>query len=417
MATLGSIPQRAQSVGLYASAIHRQFWIIFLPSISLLVVLLAFGLLCPAYAQNKHKEKLPKPRRLDQELSWQRDTATGELRVKTGGGVAAEESAAGSVAPISVVTQMVPVTCSVATADGTAVPGLQQGDFQVFDNGVAQKIAYFDASTAAANVALVIDASPSVLRDSEEMKRAALALLDALAPLDQTAVVDFSAHSYLQLPFTDVRELARRAIQRIDARQLLEDTGGSNIYQAVYLTASELFRGRSGRKAIVLVTDGEDSGLGLTLDAASRQAEGAGDRLTYEDLVRTLSANDIEVFVLSTEFRPAILTPQWFEAHRNTTLATAEIHKDGMPLDTLFLAELVRRVGGQLYFLAEANSMTEAFRTIASKIRAEYTLGYYPAQAGESFKAAGWHELRVEIANQPNAVVTHRAAYYVSSTP
>ena len=141
-----------------------------------------------------------------------------------------------------------------------------------------------------ASVALVIDASPSVLRDSEEMKRAADALIDALAPLDQAAVVDFSAHTYLQLPFSDVRELIRRAVARVDVRELFADTGGSNIYEAVYLAARDLFPGRTGRKAIVLLTDGQDSGLGLTLDPASaapRAAANPADRLTFDDVART----------------------------------------------------------------------------------------------------------------------------------
>ena len=85
-----------------------------------------------------------------------------------------------------------------------------------------------------------------------------------LAPLDQAAVLDFSAHTYLQLPFSDVRELIRRAVARVDPRELLDDTGGSHIYEAVYLAAHDLFPGRKGRKSIVLLTDGQDSGLGLT---------------------------------------------------------------------------------------------------------------------------------------------------------
>ena len=122
----------------------------------------------------------------------------------------------------------------------------------------------------------MIDASPSVLRDADEMKQAADALIDALAPLDQAAVVDFSAHTYLQLPFSDVRELVRRAVERVDPRALLGDTGGSNIYEAVYLAAHELFPGRTGRKAIVLLTDGQDSGLGLTLRSGQRSRRNRG---------------------------------------------------------------------------------------------------------------------------------------------
>ena len=120
------------------------------------------------------------------------------------------------------VTQIVPVTCSVIGADGVAVRGLQIADFRVFDDGVQQPLTYFDASTESASVALVLDASPSVLRESDEMQNAARALVDALSSSDQTAVVDFSAHTYLQLPFSGDWGLIRKAVARVDARSLLE---------------------------------------------------------------------------------------------------------------------------------------------------------------------------------------------------
>ena len=364
----------------------------------------------------QEKARLPRPRELDRAITWQRDPATGDLRPtgEVGRATGTDPSAEPNPPSIHVDTRLVPVTCSVSTETGTAVPGLGPGDFRIFDDGMEQSISYFDASTLPASVALVIDASPSVLRDSVEMKRAADALVDALAPLDETAVVDFSAHTYLQLPFSDVRERVRRAVARVDPRQLLGDTGGSNIYEAVYLTARELFPGRSGRKAIVLLTDGQDSGLGLTLDPASASPEAGtrGDRLTFDDVARTLTAEDIQIFAVSTENRPKVMTTEWLTTHRDKTLLTPEARRLAIPPYTLYLAELDRRTGGQIYFLREAETMADAFRRIAQTIRAEYTLGYYPSSASAAGDH-GWHELRVEVAGQRNARVVHRAGYYV----
>ena len=273
----------------------------------------------------------------------------------------------------------------------------------------------------------MIDASPSVLRDADEMQKAADALIDALAPLDQAAVLDFSAHTYLQLPFSDVRELVRRAVARVDVRALLGDTGGSNIYEAVYLTARDLFAGRSGRKAIVLLTDGQDSGLGLTLDPASASPRpgNAENRLTFDDVSRILAAQDIQLFAVSTETRPKIMTPDWITTHAGSTLLTPAARTSGIPPYTLYLAELVRRAGGQLYFLRETKTMADTFRQIAAKIRAEYTIGFSPrpgrdaAQVAAQTDAAhpGWHSLRIEIEGGGDAVVAHRADYYVPESP
>jgi Ca-activated chloride channel family protein len=380
------------------------------------IVALFASLPTPAL-QAQQKEKLPRPRRLDQDIALHRDPATGELNsIPTAGSTSgAAGHDANTTQPIAVVTQIVPVMCNVLAADGAAVRGLQRQDFRVFDDGVEQPVTYFDASTDSASVALVLDASPSVLRDSEEMKNAARALVDALSSSDQKAVVDFSAHTYLQLPFSGDWSLIRRAVARVDARSLLGDSGGSNIYEAVFLSARELFPGRTGRKAIVLLTDGQDSQLGLTLDpvTAGPRAGWPADRLTFEDVERTLATADIQVFVVSTESRPKIMTPDWVASHASQTLVTSSLRGSGIPAYTLYLAELARRSGGQLYFLREAETLADTFRQIALQIRAEYTLGFSPAANASAAPHSGWHQLRVEVIGHGDATVVHRASYYV----
>jgi Ca-activated chloride channel family protein len=376
--------------------------------------------------QAQQKTKLPRPRRLDEDVTWKRDPVTGELTAIPAGGAkgnsaigAGDAGTAADAHAISVVTQIVPVTCSVIGADGVAVRALRTEDFRVFDEGVQQPLTYFDASTESASVAVVIDASPSVLRESDEMKNAARALVDALSSSDHTAIVDFSAHTYLQLPFSSDWGLIRKAVARVDARSLLEDTGGSNIYQSVFLTARELFAGRTGRKAIVLLTDGQDSGLGLTLDpkTAGPRAGWPRDQLTFDDVARALAAEDIVVFAVSTESRPKIMTPTWVRVHSSQTLLTYAAQGWGIPAYTLYLAELTRRSGGQLYFLREAETLADTFRQIALKIRAEYTLGFSPANNANAAPHPGWHQLRVEVIDHGDPTVVHRSSYYVVATP
>jgi Ca-activated chloride channel homolog len=374
-------------------------------------------------ASSRRQQKHPRqPQQLDKGIVWHRDATTSELSIISAGDSAHPGGVGLSAAPqaIEVRTQVVPVTCVVSTADGTAVPGLRRGDFRVYEDGLPQKISYFDASTQPASVALILDASPSVLPNADEMRGAADALIDALAPLDQAAVVDFSGHTYLQLPFSDVREEIRRAVDRVNIRDLFADTGGSNIYEAVYLTARQLFAGRKGRKAIVLLTDGQDSGLGLTLDPASMalQPGEPANRLTFDDVARLLAAADIQLFAVSTENRPKVMTPGWLDAHQTVTLATPAARSLGIPAYTLYLAELVRRAGGQLYFLNESASVADTFRKIAEKIRAEYTLGFYPEEDPSTpDDRPGWHPLSVEVPDEPGVRVGHRAAYYVPAAP
>lgn len=382
-------------------------------------VALAIGLPILAAPRHHQREKLPKVRELDSGIAWQRDPTTGELHAVA---KAAPDGAPLSTAPavpraIRSTTQMVTVSCMVATRDGLPVPGLKRTDFRVYDDGSEQKVAYFDASNQPASVAIVLDASPSVLPDSDQMKQAADALINALAPLDQAAVVDFAFHTYLQLPFTDVRELMRRAVARVNVQQLFSDTGGSNIYQAVYLAARELFPGRTGRKAIVLLTDGQDSGLGLTLDPETEHPRPTDtNKLTWDDLVELLASQDIQVFAVSTQNRPRIMSPQWLAVHRDKTFISPDALAEGIPAYTAFLAELVRRAGGQLYFLNEAPTLADTFRQIAQKIRAEYTIGYYPQLGANAENNGRWHRLRVELPGEPHVTISNRAAYYIPRT-
>ncbi len=219
-----------------------------------------------------------------------------------------------------------------------------------------------------------------------------------------------------------MRKLISQAVLRVDARALLEDTGGSNIYEAVYLAAHELFPGRNGRKAIVLLTDGQDSGLELTLDpdsAAPRPGQ-AENRLTFDDVARLLAAEDIQIFAVSTENRPKLMTADWLAAHQGFTLISPDARRQGIPPYTLYLAELVRRAGGQLYFLREAETMADTFRKIAERIRAEYTIGFYPKGDEKGDGKGGsttsrWRSLRVETVDQPGTRVAHRAAYYAAA--
>ena len=388
-------------------------------ALAVLIILSAAADGIAAPAGHRQREKLPRPQQLDKGVAWHRDPATGELHISTLGAAPTHTSNGQQPAraALQALTQMVPVTCIVSASDGEAVPGLRQSDFRIYDDGIAQPIAYFDASKQPASVALVIDASPSVLPDSDQMKEAADALVDSLAPLDQAALVDFSAHTYVLEPFSDNRVAMHRAVERIDVRALFGDTGGSNIYEAVYLTAEKLFAGRTGRKAIVLLTDGQDSGLGLTLDPRSESPH-AGDenRLTFDDVVRALASQDIQVFAVSTENRPRIMTPAWLAANADTSFVSPNVLTLGIPAYTDYLAELVRRAGGQLYFLNESSTVEGTFQQIAEKIRAEYTLGFYPSRAGGAPAAPGWHSLRVEVVGHTGVTASHRAAYYVAAS-
>lgn len=378
----------------------------------LLINLAALFLLATPAALVAQKAKLPKPTVLERSTRLERDPATGEMGLHTSG-TAANREVPTTGAAIRTSVSLVEVGCTVLAPDGTQVRGLERGDFRVFEDGAEQKIASFDAAATPASIALVIDASPSIYRQLGQMREAARSLSSSLNTQDEVAVVAFSDQTHLLLPFSRDRTLLAAALASPELARVA-NSSQSFIYQALYLTARELFADRTGRKAIVLLTDGQDSGLGLTWDPGTMHARpDAANMLAFDDVTRQLASAGIELHVISTENRPRAMSDAWLAAHQEQTLVTPEARKLGVPEYTLYLAELVRQAGGRLYFMRELASLAEVYQRIALTLSAEYTLGYYPA-AGVA--RPGWRALRVESragGAPPGAQIVHRIAYYV----
>jgi Ca-activated chloride channel family protein len=373
-------------------------------------------------ALSAQKAKLPRPRALERGVILARDSATGELRVAnpgepSGSKLANEQPDATPL--IRARVALVEAGCTVTEPDGAQVRGLLRDDFRVFEDGVEQKIVSFDAAATPASIVLVLDASPSISRELGEMRAAAQSLSRSLRPEDEVAVVAFANETILLLPFSRDRKLLAAALDS-PSLERMASSSESLIYQAAYLTAHELLAGRAGRKAMVLLTDGQDSGLGLNWDPNSMQPQsGTASPLAFEDVARELAADGVELYVISTENRPAAMTAAWLAAHRDQVLVTPETRRMGMAQYTLYLAEMVRQVGGNLYFLHELGSLAEVYHRIALALSAEYTLGYYP-QAGTTRQ--GWRALRVQINPAaervpPGAQLTYRDSYYVPALP
>jgi len=355
------------------------------------------------------KAKLPRPRVLENGISLERDPATGELRPRS----ASEDSPAAPA--IRAQVNLVEVGCTVIAPDGTRVRGLLADNFEIWENGLEQGVAAFDAAETPASIALVLDASPSIFRELGEVREAAHSLTQSLAAQDEVAVVTFANETHLLLPFSRDRALLDAALASPELSHVA-NSSQSYIYQAVYLTAQELFAGRSGRKAIVLLTDGMDSGLGLTRDPGSMHPRsGPNSQLAFDDVGRALAAQGIELYVISTENRPHEMTEAWLAAHERTPLVTSEALDAGVPAYTLYLAELVRQAGGGLYFLRELGSLAEIYHRIALTLGAEYTLSYY---SPDGSARPGWRQLRVDLrpgsAGAPvGAQLRYRSSYYV----
>jgi VWFA-related protein len=247
------------------------------------------------------------------------------------------------------VSRVVDVYATVKDAKGRLVTRLGRDQFELREDGVPQQVDYFANETdAPLSLGLVIDSSASqaqILPTEREKARAFLGTV--LGPSDRAFVVRFDRDVEVLQGLTNEMSLLASAIDsvRTDPGPIPADRSersrprGTRLYDAIQ-RASELLDGEKGRKALVLLTDGEDQGSRTTRDGALEAAERA------------------EVMVYSV----LVADPLFYWAHGRDFRGEAA------------LAALQKKTGGFMVRPEAARGLEE----IASEIRAQYRLGYMP---------------------------------------
>ena len=174
---------------------------------------------------------------------------------------------------------------------GRLLRDLTKDDFQLTEDSVPQKIEYFSRETnMALSLGLAIDTSVSQGRLlGAEQEAAKKFVSEVLRSGDQAFVMNFDADVNLLKDFTDAAIDLSEAIDSAKindtGRSILQQgavpaTGGTHLYDAVYLASSELMKARAGRKVLVLVTDGQNQGSKVNLQESIEAAEKA-DVIVY----------------------------------------------------------------------------------------------------------------------------------------
>ncbi len=276
---------------------------------------------------------------------------------------------------ISVNVRLVNVFVNVTDDKGAPVAGLDKDDFLIYEDGHPQKIAVFERETGMPlNVVLAIDTSGSVRKDFDVEQQAAHRFVHALLrPVDRLDLMEFNDNVREVVGFTN-------SASRID-RGLNDIRGGAAtaLYSGVYLAAQTLAP-YSGRKVLVLISDGGNTVNGTTYDMA------------LEEAVRG------EVMVYSI-----IDVPIYASAGRDLAGEHAMI-------------TLSEQSGGKYYY-ADASSLDRTFEQVSEDLRTQYLLGYYPQTP---VAGVGFRRISVNLshsATQGNYILRNRTGYYPSSAP
>src|SRR5215510_4274121 len=161
---------------------------------------------------------------------------------------------------VSVDVQLVQLPVSVLDKDGRPVNGLGKNDFAVLEDGVSQDISFFKHEDVPLSVGLIIDNSGSMHNKRERVNSASLSFVRESNPEDETFIVNFDDAAYLQQDFTNNMNDLIRALGLLDTR------GQTALYDAVYLSAAHVNEGKKDKKALLVITDGEDNTSKYSLD-------------------------------------------------------------------------------------------------------------------------------------------------------
>jgi Ca-activated chloride channel family protein len=255
----------------------------------------------------------------------------------------------------------VEVYATVSDDRGRYIDGLNANDFTVLENGKPVPTIAFEARASSLAVALLFDTTGSMLSALPALKSAALKLIGDLRPIDRVAVYSFSDSVHELLPFTTDKTAARRAVLRTRA------FGTTALYDALVRVNRDL-AARSGKKVIVVFTDGADNSSVLTTQTAIERARKAG-------------------------------TPIYTIA-QGEALQTPALLKQ--------LAAVSRSTGGVAFAIHSTAEISPVFDSVSQDLTHGYLLAFQPPPADDH----AWRPIEVVLRGSKGRKVRAREGYF-----
>lgn len=297
---------------------------------------------------------------------------------------------------IRVETDLVIIPTRITERGGKAVLNLKKEEFKVFENGIEQEIAYFSNQEQPFTVALVLDMSYSSVFKLPEIQNAALTFVNQLRENDKVMVVSFDEKARILCEPTDNRKVLRLAIEGAKI------ASGTHLYSALDLIYSEKFQNLSGRKAIVLLSDGVDTGSPKLTAGDILQEAAAADVLVYPiqydtwDDVQKTRKNSAQIFY-DEDDRPYSVEAPRVKGEREADYKEANN----------FYREISNQTGGTIFRVSSITNLDQAFAKIADELRKIYSLGYYP----DSERSAGVRYMTKVRVYRPNLLIRAKSGY------
>jgi Ca-activated chloride channel family protein len=275
--------------------------------------------------------------------------------------------------PIQVDVNLVVVNITVTDPYDRIVTGLDQSNFQIYDERVEQQIATFSTEDAPISVGLIFDSSGSMGEKIQKAKEAAMQFFKTSNPQDEFLLINFNERPNLISAFTS-------KFENVQDRLLFVKSGGKTaLLDAVYLGLSESRKAVTNRKALLVISDGGDN----------------HSRYTERDVKRAVQESNTQIYAVGI-FEPVSMRTRTPEEARGPSL----------------LAELADVSGGRMFSVEDANELPDITEKISIELRNQYVIAYKPSNL---VRDGRWRRIRVKL-NPPKGLpplqVYARTGYY-----
>jgi Ca-activated chloride channel homolog len=307
----------------------------------------------------------------------------------------AQELEPGDVVSIETTEVMTPVT--VRDSTGRLVSELTRSDFRVFEDEREQSLSDLALRQVPVDVVLMVDASSSVAKNLDDFRRAAEGFAARLAAEDRISLIKFDDRVELLQDWTRSRFQLHRALGRLEPGMF------TRFHDALILASREHFGQTKSRRAVIVLTDGIDSGRSNT---------------TLRLALETLLKGQVTVYVISnTEISRAAKKAELDEIMSS---GSASVHFNQLRIDDLQrglqildgsetnLAQLTAATGGRLYKPLSFDALDSTYAEVADELRHQYALYYTPL---DKKRDGRFRRVEVETKN-PAYKATTRIGYF-----
>ena len=273
-------------------------------------------------------------------------------------------------------SDLITLTVTVTDTYGRFVTGLGKNAFTILDDKTEQEILHFSDEDAPVSLGIVFDVSGSMGGDKITRAREALSkFVDTSHARDEYFLIGFNSRAQLLLNHTRDSDALMQKLTFVQTR------GQTALYDATYLGVERVTRGAHKKRAILLISDGQDN----------------SSRYTFNELKRMLKESDVIIYAIG------IVSPN----------DDSSLGYGGRAI----LEELAGVSGGKAFFPSTGAEMNDTFERIALELRTQYSIGYRPKSFANDGK---WHKIKVRVQPPrgfPRLFVRGREGYFSSATP